>query len=203
MECAVDSLAKIDASARACGVSLRAEHKDRWRAYLSLLEKWSRRMNLISVKDTGDLLRFHFLEACWVAEAFLASVSTLADIGTGAGFPGMVIKLYRPQIAVSLIEKSFRKAVFLSHLAQHLSLQAEIFNGLAEDFPKWEEVELASIRALRPSARLLQSLAEHRVELLILHGACRPSPGGFQPVKQARFPLSKNRWASLYKPVPL
>ena len=195
----MDEVGAIDHAAVACGVSLNGMQKDQVRAYLSLLEKWRRRVNLTSVTDPSELLRFHFLEACWLAEAFLTFTQTIADIGSGAGFPGMVIKLYQPGACVILIEKNYRKSVFLTELARELSLQAEVFPGLAENFPSWDRIDLAVIRALRPSSALLSLLAENNVLLLVLHGREEPDLASWELVKRERFPLSENRWATLYR----
>jgi 16S rRNA (guanine527-N7)-methyltransferase len=193
-------LTSIDDSALVCGVSLNALQKDQLRAYFSFLERWNRRISLTSVKNTSELLRFHFLEACWAAEEFLVNTSALADIGSGAGFPGMAIKLYRPRTRVYLIERNYKKSVFLQELARQLSIPVEVYAGAAEDFAEWEQVELAVIRALRPSAPILTVLAENDVSLLVFHGKESPELQGWQLLKRVRFPLSKNRWAALYDP---
>lgn len=195
----MDSLEVVESEALACGVFLGGPQKNQLRAYLSLLQKWGRRVNLISVTDVAELLRFHFLEACWITEAFLGSTRTLADVGSGAGFPGMVVKVYRPNIRVFLIEKNYKKSVFLKELARELSLQAEVFSGLAENFPQWELIDVATIRALRPSSALLSLLAEYKVSLLLLHGREQQDPEGWRLVRRERFPLSENRWAALYR----
>ena len=192
-------LEDLDSVLSSCGVQLTDRQGEQILAYLSLLKKWRGRQNLTSVIDGGELLRFHFIEACWAASLFLPSRSTLADIGSGAGFPGMVMKLYQPSLRVSLIEKSYKKSVFLTQLAQGLSLEVDVFNGLAEDFSGWDQVDVAVIRALRPSPELLHLLSRKLVMLLIFHGREVPSLTAWHPEKRERFPLSRNRWATLYR----
>lgn len=197
----MSDLDEFDAGAEVCGVSLNPLQRSQLRSYLSFLEKWNRRINLTSVVDSTELLRFHFLEACWVAETFLASLQTLADIGSGAGLPGMVIKLYRPQTDLVLIEKNYKKALFLTELSRELSLQLEVFSHTAESFPGWNKVDAAVVRALRPSSALLDLLLANGVLLLILHGRNAPSLQDWELVRREKFPLSENRWAALYRGV--
>lgn len=195
----MDKLAGIDEQALTCGLSLNTLQRDQLNAYYQMLSKWSQRINLTSVTDSADLVRFHFLEGCWVAENFLGAAQTMADVGSGAGFPGLPIKLYRPRVELFLIEKNYKKSVFLMTLARELGLEVEVFSGHAEKFPCWERVDLAVIRALRPSSELLELLAKKGILLLILHGRDKPHPEGWQLVRRDRFPLSRNRWAALYR----
>jgi 16S rRNA (guanine527-N7)-methyltransferase len=194
----MDILTTIEAPARACGVSVSPQQARFIRDYMALLEKWNRRINLTSVSDFDELLKFHFLEAFWLVEGFLEETVTLADIGSGAGFPGMAIQLYRPQLRVFLLERNLKKALFLEELGQVLSVQAAVFHGLAENFPAWEKVDIAVIRALRPSSSLLKCLKEGGVLLLALHGRRWPDLDGWSLIERKKFPLSKNRWATLY-----
>ena len=194
----MSDLGEFDAGAVACGVSLNGLQRSQLCSYVSFLEKWNRKINLTSVDKSAELLRFHFLEACWVAETFLTSVQTLADIGSGAGFPGMVVKLYRPRTELVLIEKNYKKALFLTELSRELSLPLEVFSGSAESFPAWNRVDAAVVRALRPSPALLALLLANGVPLLILHGRKEPSLKAWELVRREKFPLSANRWAALY-----
>ena len=193
------NLGSIDTAARACGVSLTALQKEQLCTYFSFLEKWGSRISLTSVKNASELLQFHFLEACWVAEEFLTDTKTLADIGSGAGFPGLVIKLYRPAAHVYLIEKNYKKSVFLTELSRALALRVGVVPGLAEDFPEWRRVEFATMRAIRPSISLLKVLADNEVSLLMFHGREAPEYEHWKLEKRVRFPLSENRWAALYQ----
>jgi 16S rRNA (guanine527-N7)-methyltransferase len=197
----MSDLDEFDAGAVVCGVSLSPLQRSQLHSYLSFLEKWNRKINLTSVEKPAELLRFHFLEACWVAETFLTSIQILADIGSGAGFPGMVVKLYRPQTEIFLIEKNYKKALFLTELSHELSLQLEVFSGSAESFPGWNRVDAAVVRALHPSAALLDLLRKNGIPLLILHGHKEPASQAWELVRREKFPLSANRWASLYRGV--
>ena len=69
-----------------------------------------------------------FLEAFWAAQNFLPDKTPLGDVGSGAGFPGLAMKLYRPSLQVTLIEKSYKKVVFLREVSGKLGLEVDVFS---------------------------------------------------------------------------
>lgn len=105
------------------------------RAYMLLLLRWNLRMSLTSLRDTEDILRFHFGESLFAAKALPIESGRLADVGAGAGFPGLALKLARPEVLVTLLESSNKKCVFLEEVVRSLSLQgATVVRSRFEDF---------------------------------------------------------------------
>lgn len=105
------------------------------RVYIRLLLRWSARISLTSLTDTENILRFHFGESLFAAEAVPMESGRLADVGPGAGFPGLAIKLARPDILVTLLESNNKKCVFLEEIVRSLSLQGvTVVRGRFEDF---------------------------------------------------------------------
>ena len=152
------------------GLSLNPDQISRLGSYLDVLLKWKNRVNLISEPSPERLLRLHFLESFWLAEHFLGNRSVLTDLGSGAGFPGLAAKIYRPQLTVSLVEKNAKKVLFLEQVARRLELQkVSIVSHSWEQYEGWQTGGIASIRALKVSPDLLERLAEHRQEVLLLH----------------------------------
>lgn len=92
------------------------------RRYIELLLLWNRKMNLTSVTDPREILARHFGESMFAAHAVPIRGGTLVDIGSGAGFPGLALKLCCPALTVKLIEPVVRKGVFLSEVARSLGL---------------------------------------------------------------------------------
>jgi 16S rRNA (guanine527-N7)-methyltransferase len=169
--------------------------------YLDLLQKWGRKINLTSISDPESALRLHFFESFWLAKHFLGPGRKLADIGTGAGFPGLAAKIYQPHLNVTLIEKNLKKRVFLSHVSRLLGLEAKIFTGSAEEFKAWDQIDIVSFRALLPSTQLQVTLRHQTCKLLILHGIENVLPEReFIPLKKSLVPGSRNRFATLFKP---
>ncbi len=184
----------------AFGVQISGEQRAQIQHYLDLLERWNRTINLTRVQGVADQLRFHFFESFWAADRFLHPNQAIADVGTGAGFPGLALKLFLPTLRLTLIEKSAKKVVFLKEACRALSLPAEFFQGRAEGYPDWNTIDLATIRALTPSAKLLDLLGSHGVKLLWLHGsALGDSVNALTLVRRQQVPDSTSRFASLFR----
>lgn len=91
--------------------------------YLSELKKWNRAYNLTGLKTDDDIIIKHFLDSLLYIKALPSSPFHMADIGTGAGFPGMPVKITMPEIALTLIESSRKKAAFLRNIVRTLGLK--------------------------------------------------------------------------------
>ena len=114
------------------GISLSEAQLEQFRLYEQELLFWNRRVNLISMKSPLDIPVKHFTDSLTLAE-FVSDGSRLLDIGTGAGFPGMPLKILKPSISLTLVESNGRKVSFLKELARKLQVQAEILNSRVED----------------------------------------------------------------------
>lgn len=193
------TVAELQVMEETFGVRLPGEQLAQIRTYLDLLKLWNRTINLTRVRSAADQLRFHFFESFWAADRFLDSDQVIADVGAGAGFPGLAMKLFLPTLHLTLIEKNAKKIVFLKEACRALSLPTSFFQGRAEDYPGWDTIDLATLRALTPSAKLINLLRTHRVKLLWLHGsALGDSMAGWTLVRQHLVPGSTSRFASLF-----
>ena len=182
------------------GLRLRPQQVQQTIAYLELLLKWSRRVNLIGERNPARLLRFHFFESYWLGHRFLSPGQSVVDIGTGAGFPGMACKVFYPSLQMTLIEPTNKKRVFLREVAHRLGLEVALFGGRAESFPGWEGVKVATLRALKLSPRLASTLQRYRVPLVALHGQQPIAPSEWLKLRsQYQVPRSKRRWASSFE----
>lgn len=88
--------------------------------YLSELKKWNRAYNLTALKTDDDIIIKHFLDSLLYIKALPVKTLKLADAGTGAGFPGIPVKIVRPDIELTLIESSRKKCAFLRHIIRTL-----------------------------------------------------------------------------------
>lgn len=181
-------------------IELSARQKRQIDFYLDHLSKWNRRMNLTALDRTEDSLRFHFFESFWAARHFLAEAAVVADVGSGAGFPGLAMKLYRPSLQLTLIEKNYKKVVFLRETSRQLALAVAVFHGAAETYPQWKSVEVATLRALKAAPSLLAQLTHQRVNLLLFHGKkIDPALQSLQILQQKRVPGSTSRHITLFR----
>jgi 16S rRNA (guanine527-N7)-methyltransferase len=110
--------------ARRLGISLQKKQVDQFLAYLNELKQWNRRINLTALTTNKEIIERHFLDSLMGVRAMKPyKEPSLMDIGTGAGFPGIPIKLYNPEIILTLVEPRHKKAAFLHHLCGILDLR--------------------------------------------------------------------------------
>jgi 16S rRNA (guanine527-N7)-methyltransferase len=106
---------------------------EQYARYIELITKWSKTFNLTAVTNPDEIREKHF-EDSRAAIPFLGEAKTLIDIGSGAGFPGIPIKIERPEIHVSLLDSNRKKANFLRQVIFDLGLSGiEAFQARAED----------------------------------------------------------------------
>jgi len=102
--------------------------------YLSELKKWNRAYNLTALKTDADIVIKHFLDSLLFLKVLPPYVKRIADVGTGAGFPGIPIQIIRPDIEIVLIEPVQKKALFLEHMQRLLNMNSmKIMNIRVED----------------------------------------------------------------------
>jgi 16S rRNA (guanine527-N7)-methyltransferase len=107
----------------AAGRPLDAARYQQFLAYLRELQHWNRTLSLTSISDDRGIIRKHFLGSLDFLRAFVPYAALpLLDIGTGAGFPGLPLKLWHPELALDLVDSSQRKQVFLRHLCRVLGV---------------------------------------------------------------------------------
>src|SRR3954471_10994460 len=123
--------------------------------YLDLLLRWNEKTNLTSVREPEEIVKRHFGESLFLAVALSGeAAATAIDVGSGAGFPGIPLKIYSPQIAVTLIESQNKKATFLKEVIRKLTLtNINVFSGRAETLTV--DADLVTVRAVE---RFEQSL---------------------------------------------
>jgi 16S rRNA (guanine527-N7)-methyltransferase len=142
--------------------------------YIDILLRWNSRINLTAIRDPEEIVTRHFGESLFVARQLFptgadAGTATLgrseqspappvADIGSGAGFPGVPIKLWAPNIALTLIESNHKKATFLREVARFLILtDVNILNVRAEEVA--QRFDLVTLRAVERFAETLPDAA--------------------------------------------
>lgn len=128
---------------------LTERHLNNISTYIDLLLRWNAHINLTAVRDEKSIVTRHFGESLFAARITQTHEPTrLADIGSGAGFPGLPIKIFMPDLHVTLIESNQKKATFLREVIRALVLtDIEVFARRAEDFPA-ASADLVTLRAV-------------------------------------------------------
>lgn len=142
------------------GIELTEEQKEDFNKYYLLLTSWNKKFNLTSILEENDVYLKHFYDSCCLIKSGkLNDKLTLCDIGTGAGFPGLVIAIIKPNIKIILIESNGKKSTFLSEVKKELNLSnVEIINDRAENYSKInrEKFDLITCRAVSDLSILLE-----------------------------------------------
>ncbi len=166
-------------AAESIGITIDKFQVNQFRRFLELLEEWNRCINLTAVKNPEEVVEQLFIRSLRVAVPAGGNVSTagwfdgrrIIDIGSGAGFPGMPLKLALPSAEVTLLEANRRKCAFLEHVISDLQLEGvTVVNARAEDAAQdaahREGYELATARGVAS----LAVLAEYVLPFLQLGG---------------------------------
>lgn len=136
----------------ATGVS--RETLDRLAAYWALVEKWQPRVNLVGPSTLGDPWRRHMLDSAQLAPLIPAGTDRLVDLGSGAGFPGMVLAIMGAARRITLIESDGRKSVFLREAARIADAPVTVLPVRIEAAPA-EPADIVTARALAPLDKLV------------------------------------------------
>lgn len=133
-------------------------------AYVAALKKWNASINLVSRSSIDQIWERHILDSAQLFPLVPAGARTCLDIGSGAGFPGLVIAILArdrmPELAVTLIESDRRKAAFLRHVISQLGLSTRVIALRIEDVPAIG-ADILTARALAPLAGLLHLAERH------------------------------------------
>jgi len=110
-------------TARAWGLRLDQRQIEQFARYSAELRAWNMRINLTAITDEEGIVTRHFLDSLRCALSWGDAPSSLIDIGSGAGFPGLPLKILRPELRVALVESVGKKAAFLRHMIAALDLR--------------------------------------------------------------------------------
>lgn len=135
--------------------------KERLNVYGNLLIEWNEKMNLTAITEPKAVVIKHFLDCLTFFSAVdLPQNAKIIDVGTGAGFPGMVLKIARPDLKVTLLDSLNKRLVFLNEVNEKTGLDCEIIHARAEDGGKnqalREKFDFACARAVAPLNVLLE-----------------------------------------------
>ncbi len=144
--------------------------------YLALLEKWNARMNL-TANSSWECVGPLFEEAIWAAQFFPAGPSRHLDIGSGAGFPAVPMRVWRPQIALDMVESRARRCAFLETVASELGLEGvRVFNARLDAFLTgdrgaggWDVVSWKAVRLAKRDLKLLLDRCDVQTQFWMFH----------------------------------
>ena len=129
---------KFEENLNSLGIKLTEKQQNQFLRYYELLTEWNKVMNLTSITDYDEVCEKHFVDSLCIVKALdLTHVDNLIDIGTGAGFPGIPLKIVFPHLKITLLDSLNKRIRFLQAVTEELGLEeVETLHGRAEDFAK-------------------------------------------------------------------
>ncbi len=113
----------IQQSLRSFGVTVNEQQVVYIQQYIRILLQWNEKLNLTAIRDPLEILIRHFCESMFGAVSVPVEVGRLADIGSGAGFPGIPLNILRPELELFLVESNIKKGTFLAEVVRDLELK--------------------------------------------------------------------------------
>ena len=153
-------------------ITLTENQYEQFQKYFELLAEWNEKMNLTAITDESGVALKHFADSL----SFLNFVdipqnSSLADVGTGAGFPGVVLKIARPDIKLTLIDSLNKRLVFLGEVCAQLGIEAELIHSRAEDGARDEKLRENFDFAVSRAVARMNVLSEYCLPYVKVGGA--------------------------------
>lgn len=162
------------------GIQLSDIQKKQFDKYYELLVEWNKVMNLTGITEYEEVNEKHFLDSVSIVKALdLNTVETVIDIGTGAGFPGIPLKIVFPHLKIVLLDSLNKRIQFLNRVIEELNLEdISTIHGRAEDFAKQtgyrEQFDLCVSRAVAN----LSTLSEYCLPYVKVGGSFIPYKSG-------------------------
>lgn len=161
LDCVPIQPAAVAASLADFGISLGLRQLEQIASYMDLLTRWNRAINLTAILDHGEIVTRHFAESIYITR-FVALEGAILDVGSGAGFPGLAIKIARPELRVVLLEPVAKKRAFLKEVVRECKLdQVEVSGSRVEDYCAKALIrfESATVRAVGNLPMILPATA--------------------------------------------
>lgn len=166
-----DIRAVLKEQAKAIGLKVTDTQAGQFQTYLELLLEWNEKINLTAITDPKEVVTKHFIDSLTLlAHCKIKEGAKLCDVGTGAGFPGVPVKILRPDVQLTLLDGQNKRLNFLGEVCGALGLEAQRIHKRAEEAgriaPLRESFDVVTARAVAP----LNVLAEYCLPLVKMKG---------------------------------
>lgn len=153
-------------------ITLTENQYKQFQKYFELLAEWNEKMNLTAITDESGVALKHFADSLSLLNFVdIPQNSSLADVGTGAGFPGVVLKIARPDIKLTLIDSLNKRLVFLGEVCAQFGIEAELIHSRAEDGARDEKLRESFDFAVSRAVARMNVLSEYCLPYVKVGGA--------------------------------
>ena len=154
------------------GLKFSKKQEEQFFKYMNLLIEWNEKINLTAIVEPKEIILKHFIDSLTISK-YIEKDSSIVDVGTGAGFPGIPLLIYRDDIKVTLVDSLNKRLIFLQEVINQLDLKnVKVVHSRVEDFGKnknyREKFDIATARAVAN----LAVLSEYLVPLVKIGGKC-------------------------------
>lgn len=146
-------------------IDINEEKIKKFYLYMQLLIEWNEKINLTAITEPKEVIIKHFIDSLTISN-IIKDNSKVIDVGTGAGFPGIPLKIFNDTLNVTLLDSLNKRAIFLNEVIKRLNLKnIEVIHGRAEDYARIseyrEKYDYAVSRAVAPLNILLEYLSPY------------------------------------------
>ena len=171
------------------GITLSEIQLKQFYNYMNLLIEWNKKINLTAITEPNEIILKHFVDSLTISK-YISDGTRVVDVGTGAGFPGIPLKIYRQDIEITLLDSLQKRINFLDEVIRELNLEKiETIHSRVEDFGKdkkyREKFDIATSRAVAN----LATLSEYLLPLVKVGGKAISMKGS---LIEEELELSKN-----------
>ena len=138
-------------------LELNDKQKKQFETYYQLLIEWNDKINLTSITLEEEVYTKHFFDSICLTKAIPLSNQSLLDVGSGAGFPSIPLKIIYPDLKVTIIDALNKRIKFLNELTNALEIDVELIHGRAEEYKRKNSFDLVTARAVA-NLRMLSEL---------------------------------------------
>ena len=170
----------LQKGAESFGIQLTAQQKDQFFEYYRLLVQWNEFMNLTAITEMEVVMEKHFVDSLALSKAAeVGKIETLIDVGTGAGFPGIPLKIAYPHLRVVLLDSLNKRVKFLSTVIETLGLtNIQAVHGRAEDAARQKAYREQFDAAVSRAVANMASLSEYCLPFIKVGGVFVPYKSG-------------------------
>ena len=154
-------------------IEINEEIYSKLKKYHEMLVEWNKKFNMTTILEENEVLLKHFYDSLCLKKAIDLNKQSLCDVGTGAGFPGLVLKIVFSDLNITLVESNGKKCTFLKEVIKELKLNnIEVINEIAEDYAlkNIEKFDIVTMRAVSD----LRIIAELGLPMLKIGGIFSP-----------------------------